>query len=174
MIAAVRAPVLAAALALASLHAAAQSKDEGPLFNPAASLACVEGGGRAECIGLSAGVCMETTPGGWTTMGMAACTLAEAEWWDARLNAHYQELMARERLDDSDWPAPEPGTAPRPSGVESLRDMQRAWIAWRDATCAYEVLQWFGGTGAAVAGAGCRMELTGLQALRLQSYLAEG
>ena len=46
--------------------------------------------------------------------------------------------------------------------------MQRAWIEYRDATCAYEAAQWGGGTGAGPAFAGCLMRLTAEQALYLE------
>ena len=50
--------------------------------------------------------------------------------------------------------------------------MQRAWIAYRDAACAYEASQWGGGTGAGPAATGCMMTLTGRQALALEERLA--
>ena len=50
--------------------------------------------------------------------------------------------------------------------------MQRAWIGYRDAACAYEASQWGGGTGAGPAAVGCMMTLTGRQALALEEKLA--
>jgi uncharacterized protein YecT (DUF1311 family) len=44
-----------------------------------------------------------------------------------------------------------------PPVAEALRDMQRAWIAYRDASCDYERAQWGGGTGGGPATAGCLM-----------------
>ena len=171
-------PVLPAgllALALAApvpLHA--QSKDDDPLrFDGALTQACLDGGGWRDCIGVAANACMEATPGGGSTVGMTGCVAREADWWDARLNAEYQALMTRERAADDEW-QPIPGLLPRPSGAETLRTAQRAWIAWRDATCAYEELQWWGGTGASGAAEGCRMRLTAEQVLTLMSWQAEG
>lgn len=170
-----RLPATAAALAfsLAAAPALTQEKGDGLRFDGARIAACLDAGGWRDCIGLESQACIEATPGGYSTVGMAGCVNAEAEWWDARLNERYRELMAQERAGDADW-QPIPGLPPRPSGVESLRAMQRAWIAFRDATCAYEELQWWGGTGASGAGAGCRMRLTAEQVLALMSYLAEG
>jgi uncharacterized protein YecT (DUF1311 family) len=166
---------LALVLTLLATPLAAQSKgeDEGLRFDPGPTMACLDRGGWRDCIGLAMMACIEGTPGGNSTAGMAGCANAEAEWWDARLNAEYQALMADERAADAEW-QPIPGLAPRPSGVETLRAAQRAWIAWRDATCTYEELQWWGGTGASGAGAGCRLYLTGEQVLRLMSWQAEG
>lgn len=115
---------------------------------------------------------MEETEGGYTTPGMAGCLDAEREYWDGELNAAYGELRARAQQFDADPPIE--GLPPRPSSVDALRDMQRAWIAFRDASCRYEQLQWWGGTGASGAYTGCLMRLTGEQALTLRSYLAEG
>jgi uncharacterized protein YecT (DUF1311 family) len=169
----IRPLILAAALASAPLAAPAQSKDPGLRFDGALIQDCLDAGGWRDCIGVGANACIEATPGGWTTVGTTGCTIAEAEWWDARLNAEYQALMARERQRDADW-RPIPGLPPRPSGAEALRAMQRAWIAYRDATCFYEELQWWGGTGASGARAGCRMRLTAEQVLALISWQAEG
>ena len=60
------------------------------------------------------------------------------------------------------------------SGVTLLRDMQRAWMAYRDATCGYEGFQWYGGTGATGAYLGCNLRLTGQQVLFLWSMMASG
>lgn len=115
---------------------------------------------------------MEATEGGYSTPVMAGCLDAEREYWDAQLNAAYGDLRARAQQFDADPPID--GMPPRPSSMDALRDMQRAWIAYRDASCRYEELQWWGGTGASGANIGCQMRLTGEQALTLRSYLAEG
>jgi uncharacterized protein YecT (DUF1311 family) len=164
---------LAAALA-APAPLAAQSKDEGALrFDGDLIQSCLDGGGWRDCIGIAAQSCMEATPGGASNVVMTGCLAREAEWWDTRLNAEYRALMARERASDSEW-QPIPGLMPRPSGAEALRTAQRAWIAWRDATCTYEELQWWGGTGASGAALGCDLRLTAEQVLALMSYQAEG
>jgi uncharacterized protein YecT (DUF1311 family) len=166
---------LALFLGLLATPAAAQSaKDDGRLrFDGGLIQSCLDAGGWRDCIGVATNACIEATPGGYSTVGMTGCTLAEEAWWDARLNAEYRALMAREEQGDADW-QPIPGLLPRPSGAEALRTAQRAWIAWRDATCTYEELRWWGGTGASGAGAGCRMHLTAEQVLTLMSWQAEG
>lgn len=169
-----RPAILATLLAVAPLAAAAQSKDEGGItFDGTVVDSCIQGGGWRECIGVGADACMTATPGGDSTVGMTACTQAEAEWWDVQLNQAYQDVRERERQADRDW-TPIPGLAARPSSADALRDAQRAWIAFRDSTCAYEELRWWGGTGASGAGAGCRLRLTAEQVLNLWSYAAEG
>ncbi|MCP3972180.1 MAG: DUF1311 domain-containing protein [Rhodobacteraceae bacterium] len=122
------------------------------------------------CIGTSAGACMEATPMGGSTIGMSECLDRELDYWDERLNAGYRVLRDKERRDDAEWSG-SPGVV---SKADALRDMQRAWIAFRDATCDYERSQWGGGTGGGPATVGCLMRLTGEQAIYLESMMAEG
>jgi len=119
------------------------------------------------CVGASAEACMEATPGGYSTVGMGACLEYEYEYWDGRLNDAYRVLLDSERADDLEWGQPV-------KKADALRDMQRAWIAYRDATCDYERSQWGGGTGGSPATAACLMRLTGEQALYLEGAMAEG
>ncbi|MFN4098658.1 MAG: lysozyme inhibitor LprI family protein [Pararhodobacter sp.] len=142
-------------------------------FDPALITACLDSGQWRDCIGVAANACMEATEGGYSTVGMNGCLDAERAWWDADLNAQYQLVRARDREDDASW-EPVPGMAPRPSGAELIREVQRTWIAYRDTTCRYEELRWWGGTGATTAYVGCLMQKTAEQALALRSYLAEG
>ncbi len=121
-----------------------------------------------KCIGRAAESCMEATPGGYSTLGVGACLSREAEWWDARLNVVYRQLTAQHRVGDAEnasW------GLPNPAMESSLRDMQRTWIAYRDATCDWERAQWGGGTGQGPAGAKCLMRLTGEQTLLMESRL---
>ena len=77
--------------------------------------------------------------------------------------------MARETAADKEVEAV---GAHVPSKAAALRDMQRAWIGWRDAACAYERAQWGGGSGSGPATLECRMQLTGQQALALEARMA--
>jgi len=93
---------------------------------------------------------------------LSGCASREADWWDAMLNAEYQARRAEARRFDADT-----GARPLPS-AEALRDMQRAWITFRDATCSFEASQWGGGTGANPAFLNCIMRMTAEQALYLR------
>lgn len=142
-------------------------------FSPEATEACLDvaaGAGRRECIGVSARACM-ATQGGSTTVGTGYCLGAERDWWDDRLNTAYRALMAREKAIDQEVSG---AGRTEPARAAALRDMQRAWIGWRDAACAYEFAQWGGGSGGAPAYAGCQMRLTGEQALALEGRLEDG
>lgn len=151
---------------------ASASHGEQLVFDPAPVVTCLEGGGGRDCIGLASATCMEATEGGYSTIGMVGCISAEHDWWDADLNSSYRALRTLERAADAGWPSV-PGMLPRPSGVDALRDMQRAWITFRDATCFYDELQWWDGTGASLVGAACRSQMTAEQALRLRRLMAD-
>lgn len=167
--------MIRAALALILLAAPVQAQDE-PRFSPHPTLDCLdvnEGTPEAQaCIGLSASDCMETTAMGSTTVGMGFCLDAELALWDGRLNAAYRDLMAADRKADAEARAHGENAPPR---AEALRDMQRAWIAYRDRRCDYERSHWGSGTGGGPAAYACLMQITGDQALYLEALLnAEG
>lgn len=122
------------------------------------------------CIGLSSQICMQATPGGHSTVAMGGCLDAELQWWDARLNAAYKDLRAAEKALDRELEA---SGASGPRRAPALLQMQRAWIPFRDAACAYEYSQWGGGTGGGPASVSCTLRLTAEQALTLERYLAE-
>lgn len=107
------------------------------------------------CIGVVSDPCI-AIPGNDSTMMMGACLEREATLWDERLNDWYGELM---KMMDADRKA-------------SLKTSQRAWIAMRDSTCAFEASMWGGGTGAGPAEIGCILRETGRRALFLKDQIA--
>ncbi|PTV97623.1 uncharacterized protein YecT (DUF1311 family) [Rhodobacter aestuarii] len=125
---------------------------------------------RRDCIGKAADACMQATPEGASNAGMGLCAGFEHDDWDARLNAAYQSLMAVEKAQDADMA--DLGSSV-PQMAPALQEMQRAWIAYRDAACTYEVSQWGGGTGSGPAWAFCTMQMTGEQTLVLLARLAD-
>jgi uncharacterized protein YecT (DUF1311 family) len=147
-----------------------------PVFAPDATKVCVSeaystspglsGHAVLNCVGRAVAACM-LTPGGDTTIGMMECLDAEVSYWDARLNTAYAERMAIAKEQDTEMR--ELGSAAT-SIEESLRSMQRAWIAFRDASCLYEQAQWMGGTGGGPATAACHMHETARQALKLEGW----
>lgn len=146
-------------------------------FDPAMAEACLSAGRQAmrdgasvndglmACVGDAAQAC-EDRLGSPTTLDMNACRGAEADWWDGRLNATYGDLR---RLIETREAGSEPGS--EQSRIESLREMQRAWIGWRDAACAFEGDEYAGGTLAGTVRAGCLMQRTAHQALWLAGEL---
>ena len=81
---------------------------------------------------------------------------AEQEWLaaDADLNAAYGVARAQMQGIDADLPASERGAA------AYLRDAQRAWVTFRDATCAAEGYAMHGGSAEPMVIYGCRARLT--------------
>ena len=117
------------------------------------------------CIGASANACMATDAGG-TTVGMGACLSRELSYWDDRLNAAYGVAMAAARATDTEMA--DLGSAAPPQ-APALREMQRAWIKFRDAKCDHARSLWGGGTGGGPAIVDCLMQTTGAQALYLEA-----
>ncbi len=138
-------------------------------FSTAAVEGCLAGLGSGEdaraCIGASANACMATDAGG-TTVGMGACLSRELSYWDDRLNAAYGVAMAAARATDTEMA--DLGSA-APHQAPALREMQRAWITFRDAKCDHARSLWGGGTGGGPATVDCLMQTTGAQALYLET-----
>lgn len=82
-----------------------------------------DGEGERECaFKLVADPCVEKDD---SNLGTANCYRMETAIWDALLNENYKDLMdAIEEKEDQD----------------KLKEMQRAWIAYRDTTCDF---YWF-------------------------------
>ena len=106
------------------------------------------------CIRVVATACIQAE-GNMSTAALTQCYGRETEVWDARLNAAYKKLLAD--ADDKD-------------AAEGFRKTQRAWIAFRDASCAQAWLV-FKGTMATPMGAYCQMEKTARQAIWLEGWL---
>lgn len=132
--------------------------------------AWVGAGGPQDCVGMAADECMGATSAGNSTVGMGACLGAELEFWDGELNAVYRALRQAEARLDAE--VAEAGLEVAPVEPE-LQEMQRAWIAYRDALCIYEYAKWQGGTGGGPAESSCRLHETARQALVLKARLDE-
>ena len=121
----------------------------------------------AGCKGKLAATCMETEPGGETTLGMVACTMAETRIWEDRLDAEYEAsrklTLALDEADRADFPE-------FASRAETLLEAQRAWIAFRDAQCRLDYAMWGSGSMRQIAGASCQLEMTADRAIALKSF----
>lgn len=137
-------------------------------YSDAATASCVDAAkdvdAKRMCIGDSAQACMAATGFGETTAGMGECTHNEVKYWDGALNANYKALLAQAKSADAEMQELGSSAAKQ---APALQDMQRAWIAYRDATCKFVVSQWGGGSGAGPASVNCVLQLTGEQALYL-------
>lgn len=110
------------------------------------------------CIGIISEPCAKDE-GSMTPSEVIACEAREQAVWDAILNDSYKRL--RVKLDDEQQ--------------VKLRDMQRAWMTYRDKNCAF-LYDYFQGTMANPMIAACTSRATGMQALYLRGFAddAEG
>lgn len=167
------------ALCLAFTSATSASESPGPVVDAKATEACLakETIARAtkyshavlDCVGLAAKACMRK-PGGETTLGMMECLKGELAYWDGKLNKAFANRLADAKASDAEL------AGMRFSGPKiepSLRKMQEAWIAYRDAACLYERAQWMGGTGGGPATMDCHMQETARQALKLDKWWSQ-
>jgi uncharacterized protein YecT (DUF1311 family) len=110
---------------------------------------------EAACAGQEANVCQGLS-GGSTTIGIVTCLSAETAVWDAMLNEEYGKARV---------------VFGQIGGDElqvSLRDAQRAWIAFRDAECAMLYQKNIGGTIRSLVSASCKMNMTASRAIALR------
>lgn len=146
-------------LALALTVGPAFGQEAGPFAtDPAIVEACVSDAAPCDlsppCIGAAANQCQQA-PGGDTTQGIAECVMGEHATWDTVLNREYKAARAQYADDQT--------------AADGLRDAQRAWIAWRDAECAFQYDRYGGGSMRTIASANCRMSMTAQRALELRA-----
>ncbi len=109
--------------------------------------------GERKCVfNLVATPCTEK-PEGQSNIGTTDCYRLEAAIWDDLLNEQYKSLAAD--VDDEQ--------------KAKLRDMQRAWIAYRDSTCGFYYTK-IRGTLAQPMGAACVARETARRALLLKFF----
>ncbi|PIE15203.1 MAG: hypothetical protein CSA68_07585 [Rhodobacterales bacterium] len=109
------------------------------------------------CQSRLAAPCMEQEPDGSSTHGMVACIHAETLFWDEKLNAEYRVTMRMMREQDSADRAARPELAQR---EERLRAAQRAWLTYRDASCAFDDILWGEGSMRKIAKVSCLSSMT--------------
>lgn len=110
-----------------------------------------------DCIGTVANPCLDNEEN-QTTVGMVACASREQQWWDGQLNILYGAL--RGNLSSK--------------GSDALRDIQRTWIKYKDAKCAFPQVFFEGGTMAQPIAADCVMRMTAERAIEIGEWLDMG
>ncbi|WP_339163791.1 lysozyme inhibitor LprI family protein [Methylobacterium bullatum] len=114
-------------------------------------------GARLSCIGRVSQPCIDAPDGsGSSTMGMNGCYAREIAAWDTRLNRTYKDV----------------GASMSESADLSLRDTQRAWIAFRDKACDWPSLVYPGGSIIGPLSGECLQTQTGRRALDLDRIKA--
>jgi uncharacterized protein YecT (DUF1311 family) len=89
-----------------------------------------------------------------TTAAMVGCNVKEAKVQDARLNKAYKTALAAQEGNRKD----------------QLQDLQRLWIKYRDANCAFAGSA-TGGTIDQVNGSGCVLDMTQTRAQELEDLV---
>lgn len=92
---------------------------------------------------------------GSTQTDLNECTAAEARRADAAMNAAYAELMKRIG----------------PTAQAALRAAQKAWLPFRDASCALEAMGAAGGSMQPMIRSGCLARVTAERTKTLDRYL---
>lgn len=87
--------------------------------------------------------------------GINHCLGEQHAFWDRLLNEAYQQVIATRGDEDE----------------ERLREAQRAWVIYRDATCEMEAARMLGGSGEPMLRFGCLARLTERRARDLENYL---
>lgn len=90
-----------------------------------------------------------------TQMDMNQCALRDFEAADKRLNAIYRRVVAAQEGDGA-----------------KLKTAQRAWIAFRDAECAFETAESEGGSIHPMEFSMCLTKVTKARSKELEDYLA--
>ncbi len=88
---------------------------------------------QSVCIGEQTSLCANTTEPIPSDFVPGICTEIELEWWDARLNAKYQDLIALH--EDFDRQFGNTDNDPSQTLAGTYREAQRQWIGFRDASC---------------------------------------
>ncbi len=162
-------------LAAVLLPHMAMAQGSAVVFDIGASEACseeaVNDAERAACVGVSMRQCIANTPGAREAgSGQAAiwanCANAETQWWQARMDYAYEQLM--QDFAASDAGLKEDGTTPYPK-AKALEDLQAAWLEYRAQSCVLTVSLRGHSPAAALAGPVCFLRMTGAQALFLES-----
>src|SRR6218665_1348085 len=91
---------------------------------------------------------------------MNYCAAQDAERADAELNAVYRTAIEQAREADRDYARTAEGRSDGPGEEATLREAQRAWVAFRDAHCRLESFEARGGSMQPMIDGGCRAALT--------------
>ena len=144
-------------LAMASPLSAADLTVE-PARIHACHAATPEGQRSPDCLGAAADQC-QLLPGGTTSQGIATCITAETAIWDDILNEEYQTTRADQKTRDASEGTDLAG---------GLQNVQRAWIAFREAECDLTYDQWEGGSVRGIAYANCLLVMTAERSIALR------
>lgn len=109
-----------------------------------------------------------------TQSEMNACAQIDFERADAALNAEYRRAIAHARASDREESGHRIEGDDRPGDEATLREAQRAWVAFRDAHCRLEGYEARGGSMESMIYDGCRAAVTRARIAQLRAPGAVG
>ncbi|MEV8465286.1 lysozyme inhibitor LprI family protein [Fluviibacterium sp. DFM31] len=158
-----RTPLALAAL-LAGLSVPAHADAVGDLR------ACVEASDlrsdQQDCVETVYAACSEAS-GDTSTAGEVECLGEEIEAWEVLLNAYWPDVQAQAEAQDAQDAGAEGGYSAR------LLEAQRAWVAYREAECAWQYQRYISGTIRSLIGADCMLGMTADRVLDFREWLAD-
>lgn len=153
--------VIAVALCMGSPSFAGESSGVDPALIDQCLAAADTDGARFDCAGTGQPDCLALAQENHADLDPVDRQLncLDAEWqiWEAKLTETYDRLKATEQERGAER-------------AEALVAMERDWIAFRDARCAYDRITNGRGTGGAVAEPTCRLDETARQVILLMAY----
>lgn len=118
-------------------------------------------GARLDCAGVGQESCLAYAEAEHGEIALVDRHLncLDAEWqaWETKLTETYDALKATEEARGADR-------------TDALVAMERDWIAFRDARCAYDRITNGGGTGGVLAEPTCKLNETARQVILLMAY----
>ncbi|HEY0325513.1 MAG TPA: lysozyme inhibitor LprI family protein [Allosphingosinicella sp.] len=103
-----------------------------------------------------------------TQADMNRCAYLDFQAADRELNQLWPQMVALARESDRELG---PDFDDRPSGEQTLREAQRAWLSFRDGWCTYEGYEARGGSMETMLYEGCRATLTRDRVAQLRRML---
>lgn len=99
---------------------------------------------------------------------MNMCAAQDAERADAELNAVYRTVIAAAQAADRDYAGVAGGPGSGPGEEATLREAERAWVTFRDASCRLQSFEARGGSMQPMIDGGCRATMTRARAAELR------
>ncbi|MCA8881185.1 MAG: DUF1311 domain-containing protein [Rhodobacteraceae bacterium] len=173
-----------AALILASLCVAvsagpapATDSADAPATDGVAVLkSCLEGKSNrkeeATCIHAVSDPCQAASD--QTTLSLSRCQLDEIAAWDSLLNEFWPEVLALARQLDETYKMDGITYSEDGASVKIAREAQRAWIAFRDADCAWTYQRWLDGSIRVLMAGECQLDRTANRVLDFRDWVIRG
>ncbi len=122
------------------------------------------------CVSDAVRVCLEDIPGydqkGVRPEQMLGCVAPVAAWWERKADAEYERVLGVALVQDGEAG----GATPVTSRVARLKTLQAAWLAYRDARCAVDMVGTGPGAESPLAAVSCLMNESAEHAVYLSAW----